>query len=432
MRWGRAASVVALVVIGVVGITVAPLQQSPVATSRYAFLDAMSSGKQDAYLEKHPDAAVGLLNLHPEANAAAWRDFPKDLRHDLAETLPSLIGGMEGVDYASRDVANRAWLASLIESTQRAVKRHPSNAVAQQKLRCLLAVRAALKVHKPRRYLVDLTDDPKPLAAIAIGNPDKASIVSFTVPGMGTYSDDMQLWAEGAQNLYDAQGEAGATKKRATVAWIGYVTPPPGIDAALGQYAHIGAQNLVEALEGFWATRGKKARDEVTLNVVAHSYGTTTAADALAAKDLGVYSFVMLGSAGIEQSVGSARQLHAKHVYAGEATGDTEARWGRISRIDPRSPSFGAIPLAVDGDPNKDELPVTGHTPILHSDWNDNPMSSAWAKFTNVDEFAQKYLDHIQTYGYLDAGTESIANVAAVTVPPHHTDAHDATVSPRG
>ena len=57
-------------------------------------------------------------------------------------------------------------------------------------------------------------------------------------------------------------------------------------------------------------------------------------------------------------------------------------------------------------------------------------MSSAWAKFTNVDEFAQKYLDHLQTYGYLDAGTESIANVAAVTVPPRHTDAHDATVSP--
>lgn len=440
MRWGRAASVVALVVIGVVGITVAPLQQNPVATSRYAFLDAMSSGKQDAYLQKHPDAAVGLLNLHPEANAAAWRDFPKDLRHDLAETLPSLIGGMEGVDYASRDVANRAWLRSLIGSAQRAVKKHPSDAVAQQKLRCLLAIKAALRIHKPRRYLVDLTNDPKPLAAIAIGNLDTARLVSFTVPGMGTYSDDMQLWALGAQNLYDAQGEAGATKQRATVAWIGYVTPPPGIDAALGQYAHIGAQNLIEALEGFWAVRdpktrsGKsastKARDTITLNVVAHSYGTTTSADALAAKDLNVYSFVMLGSAGIEQSVGSARQLHAKHVYAGEATGDTEARWGRISRIDPRSPSFGAIPLAVDGDPNKDELPVTGHAPILHSDWNDNPMSSAWAKFTNVDEFAQKYLDHLQTYGYLDAGTESIANVAAVTVPPHHTDAHDATVSP--
>ncbi|GAB3795592.1 hypothetical protein GCM10028798_04680 [Humibacter antri] len=430
MRWGRAASVVALVAIGAVGITVAPLQQGAVATSRYAFLDAMSSGKQDAYLSKHPGAAVGLLNLHPEANAAAWQDFPKDLRHDLAETLPELIGGMEGVDYASRDVANRAWLGTLIALTQHAVKRHPSDAVAQQKLRCLLAVKAALNIHKPRRYLVDLTDDPKPLAAIAIGNLDTARIVSFTVPGMGTYSDDMQLWAEGAQNLYDAQGDAGATKQRATVAWIGYATPPPGIDAALGQYAHIGAQNLVEALEGFWAARGKKARDTVTLNVVAHSYGTTTAADALAAKKLNVYAFVMLGSAGIEESIQSAADLHAQHVYAGEATGDTEARWGRISRIDPRSPSFGAIPLAVDGDPNKDELPVTGHEPILHSDWNDNPMSSAWAKFTNVDEFAEKYLDHLETYGYLDAGTESIANVAAVTVPPRQADAHGSTVSP--
>ena len=160
-----------------------------------------------------------------------------------------------------------------------------------------------------------------------------------------------------------------------------------------------------------------KARDTITLNVVAHSYGTTTSADALAAKDLNVYSFVMLGSAGIEQSVGSARQLHAKHVYAGEATGDTEARWGRISRIDPRSPSFGAIPLAVDGDPNKDELPVTGHAPVLHSPWNDDPYSSAWSHITSAALFEEKFAEHLTHYGYLDGGTESLRNTAIATTP---------------
>jgi hypothetical protein len=431
MRWGRVASVIALVVIASVAITVAPLDQSPAAASRYAFVDVMSYHKQDAYLKAHPGAEIGVLNLHPKAIASMWRTYSVRDRHDAARKYPSVIGQLEGADYLSRDIANRLRLRRLLAAARQKAAKHPSDAAAAQKLRCLAAIEAALRPHAPHRYLVDLTNAAKPLAAIAIGKLDTAGIVSFTVPGMGTYTDDMQLWAQGAQNLYDAQkkvARAGATL--AVVAWIGYVTPPPGIDAALGQYAHIGARNLIESVDGFWATRGTKAPASVTLNIVAHSYGTTTSADALAAADLKVYSFVMLGSAGIEQGIGSARRLHAKHVYAGEATGDTEAQWGRISRIDPRSPAFGAIPLAVDGDPHKHELPVTGHAPILHSSWNDNPLSSAWAKFTNADEFAQRYLDHISTYGYLDAGTESIANVAAVTV-PRTADPHDSTVSPK-
>jgi pimeloyl-ACP methyl ester carboxylesterase len=432
MRWGRVVSVVVLVVIAAIGITVAPLQQSPAAASRYAFVDVMSMDKRDAYLKAHPGAQAAVLNLHPKAIAMMWRTFSKRERHDAAKTYPAVIGQLEGADYVTRDIANRLRLQRLLASTKQKVAKHASDAAAAQKLRSLTAIRAALKPHSPHRYLVDLTNGAKPLAAIAIGKLDSADIVSFTVPGMGTYTDDMQLWAQGAQNVYNAQrAVAHAGTSLAVVAWIGYETPPPGIDAALGEYAHIGARNLIESLDGFWAARGKKAQTSVTLNVIAHSYGTTTSADALAAADLKVYAFVMLGSAGIEPGIGSARRLHARHVYAGEATGDTEAQWGRISRIDPRSPSFGAIPLAVDGDPHKDELPVTGHAPILHSNWNDNPMSSAWAKFTNADEFAERYLNHLSTYGYLDAGTESIENVAAVTVPPASSP-HDSTVSPKG
>lgn len=429
MRWGRVSAVVALVVIGAIAITVAPIDQSPAAASRYAFLDGMSSKKQNAYLKAHPGAEIGLLKLHAREIAATWRKVPKDVRRASAKAAPALIGQLEGVDYHSRDLANRITLRKQIDSLQKRLKSNPSNPTMQTKLRCLLAIKGALKPHSPRRYLVDLTNDPKPLAAIAIGNLDTADVVTYAVPGMGTYTDDMQLWAQGSQNVYDAQGVVGTTADRAVVAWIDYPTPPPGIDAALGEYAHIGAQDLIESLDGFWAARGKKAIDDVTLNIVAHSYGTTTAANALATKDLHVFSFVMLGSAGIEPSITSAKRLSAKHVYAGEAAGDTEAQWGRISRIDPRSPSFGAIRIAVDGDANKDQLPVTGHAPILHSAWNDNPASSAWAKFT-ADEFADKYLNHLMTYGYLDAHTESIENVAVVTK-PFGKNAHDSTVSPK-
>ncbi|WP_051143224.1 alpha/beta hydrolase [Humibacter albus] len=429
MNWRRTLSLVVVVLIGLVGITIAPIEQNPVASSRYSFLDSLSSSELLDYVSTHPGATVGFLRLHPKSIAGIWDDLSRKARTKMTKSQPSMVGQLEGVDYRSRDRANRLRLAKKTKLARAAVAKNPSDDVARQTLKCLLAIRGALRKHHPQRYLIDLTNGAKPLAAISIGDVDQARLVTYAVPGMGTYTDDMQLWAQGAQNIYDAQGEAGATRKRAVIAWIGYVTPPPGIDAALGAYARAGAAQLIESVNGFWAARGKKARDTVTLNIVAHSYGTTTSADALFARALNVYSFVMLGSAGIEERISSARQLHAAHVFAGEAKGDTEAQWGRISRSDPRSPSFGAIRLAVDGNPNKHLSPVTGHAPILHSAWNDNPESSAWSHLTNRQEFKAAYRQHLSTFGYLDAGTQSIMSVAGVTVPPKR-DPHAATVSP--
>ncbi|MFP3616089.1 alpha/beta hydrolase, partial [Paraburkholderia sp. SIMBA_050] len=92
-----------------------------------------------------------------------------------------------------------------------------------------------------------------------------------------------------------------------------YVTPPPGIDAALGDYASRGAPLLTADLRGVNAARVD--HPPKALNVVAHSYGTTTSANALAdARDLGVYAFVMLGSAGIEGRIPNAGALHVEHT----------------------------------------------------------------------------------------------------------------------
>ena len=72
---------------------------------------------------------------------------------------------------------------------------------------------------------------------------------------MGTYTDDMQLWTQSAQNLWDEQGDIGAPTRRAVVSWIGYVTPPPGVDAALGDYAARGAPLLTADVRGVNAVR---------------------------------------------------------------------------------------------------------------------------------------------------------------------------------
>jgi hypothetical protein len=71
----------------------------------------------------------------------------------------------------------------------------------------------------------------------------------------------------------------------------------------------------------------------------------------------------------------------------------------------------------VDGDATADLLAVTGHAPVLHSPWNDDPYSSAWSHITSTALFEEKYAEHLSRYGYLDAYTESLRNTAIATTP---------------
>ena len=406
----------ALGVVAVVGLLVAPAAgAAPITT--FDVLKAMNDEEQNAYLQAHPELDIQLANTDPDAVHDEWQSLDKATRADAIETLPQIVGNLDGIGYRDREKANRRALAQAIATEKRDVKKNPDDAESQRVLGSLTAVQKALKGKRtPARHLISLSLDRPPLAAIALGDLDKASVITFVVPGMGTYTDDMQLWTQSAQNLWDEQGEVGATASRAVVSWIGYVTPPPGVDAALGDYAARGAPLLTADLRGINAVRVDSSPR--ALNVVAHSYGTTTSANALSdASDLGVYSFVMLGSAGIEERIPNAAALHTKHVYAGEAEADGEARFGRITRRDPRSPSFGATVISVDGDLQADLLPVTGHAPVLHSPWNDDPLSSAWAHIAKTALFEEKYAEHLSHYGYLDAYTESLRNAAIATVP---------------
>lgn len=412
----RVIVVFALALVAVVGLLVAPAAgAAPITT--FDVLKAMNDEQQEAYLAKHPELAIQLANTDPDAVHDEWRDLDADIRTDAIETLPEVVGNLDGVDYRDREKANRRALSTALATQKKELAKHPGDEQAKRVLVSLTAIQKTLKGKRtPARHLIALSLDRPPLAAIALGDLDAATDITFVVAGMGTYTDDMQLWTQSAQNLWDEQGDIGAPARRAVVSWIGYVTPPPGVDAALGDYAARGAPLLTADVRGVNAVRVDAPPRAV--NVVAHSYGTTTAANALSqAKDLGVYSFVMLGSAGIEDRIPNAAALHAEHVYAGEAAADGEARFGRLTRRDPRSPSFGATVISVDGDKRADLLPVTGHAPVLHSPWNDDPLSTAWSHITKTALFEEKYAEHLAHYGYLDAYTESLRNAAIATVP---------------
>ena len=397
---------------------ITPTSQTAATQVALNQLAGMTSTQVEAFIAAHPDLGGQLINSAPKEMAKWWVSQSASEKAKLIRTLPDGLGDLDGIDYASRDQMNRAFLAETMRSTTKQVAKTPGDAQAVSTLAALKAIEGALKgKHTPERHLISFTDDQPPLAAVAIGDLDTARVVTFNVPGMGTYTNDMQLWTQSAQNVYDQQGLVGGNHRRAVVAWIGYKTPPPGVDATLGEYASRGGPLLAEDIVGLTASRSARKTVAPVVNVVAHSYGTTTAADALAENKLGIYSFVMLGSAGIENNIAHASDLHAAHVYSGEASKDPEAAWGRLSRHDPRAPGFGATVIEVDGDPRLDLLPVTGHAPILHSEWNDDPLSSAWSKIKNAKVFEKQYLAHESTFGYLDNGTESLFNTAIATTP---------------
>ncbi len=371
----------------------------------------LPEGDVEAFLTTHQKVIFEVLADHPDAVSDWWAGVDEAERSDMIASDPAIVGNLGGIDYASRDAANRAHLDDELDAAGKTSAAHPSDAVAATRFAALSAVHGAISgKHDPPRFLVELSDDVPPLAAVAVGDLDTADQVTFAVPGMGTYSTDMQLWTVAAQNIHRAQGRAGAPADRAVIAWIGYEVPPPGIDATVGSYAALGAPRLSADVAAITAARAGTGPD--TISVIAHSYGTTMAANALADSDLGLYAFVMLGSAGVEYRVGSAASLSAERVYAGEGSRDNEAFLGRLERIDPRARSFGATVLSTDGDPARGLVGVTGHEPILHSAYNDDPSSKAWTRYTDPAERDRLYQEHMRMFGYLDTGTESLENAA--------------------
>jgi pimeloyl-ACP methyl ester carboxylesterase len=401
------------------GVVVLPLPSGAWVGAGFAHQDGLarlSPEQAERMIAARPSRELAIRNAHPERVAAWWARKDAAERSVMIHRSPSLVGNLDGVDYASRDAANRRQLGADLRAARTARHRSPQDDGARARLRSLQAIASATDGRStPARGLVSYVRGAVPLAAISVGDLDTATHVTMTIPGMGTTTADMQLWTEAAQNLWMEQGDVGAPEDRAVVAWIRYRTPAPGISATAGHHARRGAPLLAAEIQGLRAAR--TAGSTPSIDVVAHSYGSTMAADALAARDLGVRSFVMLGSAGVERTISSADALHVQHVFAAEASDDWDAIWGRIARRDPRDTAFGATVFGVDGDDARELLGVTGHAPVLHSAWNDDPFSRAWTRFRDPVERAERYIAHQEAFGYLDADTESLRNTAIATTP---------------
>lgn len=283
-------------------------------------------------------------------------------RMHLSELQQQTQADVDRLQHRVDDLANRVYMGDHSEATTSEL-----NALGPQ----LVAARHSLEGYKSVQADLDRKDgvqrylgyiDDKGHAAVAIGDPDKASRNAIFVPGTGQdlarfgFSDDKSL------AMYNAARNADPHQTYAVTTWMGYDRPMDVPQAAWPDPARAGAGSL-DAFEA--GQRASHVGAPSIDTVIGHSYGSTlVGAAASGGHVLDANNVIAVGSPGMLAH--SAQDLHlapGANIYSMRANHDiialvTDLTLGK----DPFNPDFGATRLYAAPGPSSDP---TGLTPSI-------------------------------------------------------------------
>lgn len=282
----------------------------------------------------------------PEQVASWWNALSDKDKQWMIEQHPDVIGNLEGVDYTSRNQANRIMLPRLQKQAGDELQQFydtygmpipvtPENAwllAEEERLKdrvtALDKIEATLKKESDGvpRYLMQLDPSgPNILAAVSQNNPDDSQHIGVIVPGMttsvaGNGKDGSILDYDVHATVMRESAEKAAKpgEKVAMVEFFGY-DAPQGADVISTSKAHKGADRLAGFLNGIDAVREHGAGD-AHITVASHSYGSTTAGIAATKVGDGVIDdLVQFGSPG--SGVQDVGEFHVPegHLYVSAA-----------------------------------------------------------------------------------------------------------------
>ncbi|QKS13401.1 hypothetical protein HUN58_01325 [Curtobacterium sp. Csp1] len=299
-----------------------------------------------------PHAVERLLDpsLTPAQVAERWRalGFTADDLRALPLTTQIRVAALDGIPAASRDVVSRAVLAAALRDPGRLYRvfglAYTYGAVSLEDFtEQVQALAAGLRQADQLAADLDTPSDTvaqlvgfgvangAPVAAISVGNLDTATNLTVNVPGATTTLDSSGQKVRAASALLRAAARKSGTDSFAVVSGSGY-RAPAFAEVPAQQRAAAGGATLASFLDGIHDSRGTTPR---SLSVLGHSYGSTTAAEALEQVRYPVDTFVTYGSVGFTEAT-KPEHLRARHVFATEGEADHTAIWGRIGRTDPR------------------------------------------------------------------------------------------------
>jgi len=303
----------------------------------------------------------------PQENASWWNSLSEEDKQWMIREHPDRIGNLEGIDYTSRNQANRIMLPRLqkqakeeLDAFVAKVGPHMNGQEFEEFARLSARVKALDQIEETLmqevdgvpRYLMQLDPSgPNILAAVSQNNPDDSQHIGVIVPGMTT---SVAGNGEGGSILdYDghatvmresAEKAAKPGEKVAMVSFFGYDAPPGVIHASNTDMAQTGARKLSSFLTGIDAAREHGAGD-AHVTVAAHSYGSTTAGIAATLVGDGVIDdLVQFGSPG--SGVQDVGEFHVPegHTYVSAAPRVNDM----VQGVGPDS-SFGKNPDKMDG-----------------------------------------------------------------------------------
>jgi pimeloyl-ACP methyl ester carboxylesterase len=321
----------------------------------------LTPSERTEFVAVYPEVIAELSASPPAARDVAtwWSHTPADAREQMASDLPGVVGNLEGVPYAQRDLANRTFLAQTESGIHAQLDAGVGRAMEDElraRLNMLDAVETSLQTGPSGelRSLVALDVTAQGRAVIAVGDLARADYVTFFVPGMYVgVAEQLVDWTGNAETSLVEQQEwlerLGVEGDVATVAWIGYHTPTVVNIAGL-DLAYQGRDALTGSVQGLDAVRGGDAIAQAPagpyVSIVAHSYGSTAAMLALQENDITVDALILVGSPGSPATSVDDLKVAGGNVWVAAADTDPVPRSG-VFGSQPLDPDFGATHFSV-------------------------------------------------------------------------------------
>ena len=314
----------------------------------------------------------------PLAVRAWWRALSPAERACAIRDHPEIVGWLDGVPAADRDLANRAALATQLamlterEATLGAFVERlrggpglltPTLLAAQaaheqvrEQLAGLESVMVALSDHGERALLLGFDgsgDGQDGRVIVALGDPDQARHTAVFVPGINSDLRDTSGYVDTMERLrVMAEATTREPHDVSVVYWLGYDAPQTR-DALSTSIAGEGGERLTPFVDGLRAAH-EPGPSHVTL--VGHSYGSTVVAEAaLRASTHGglrVDDIIAVGSPGMHADHAYRLGLDPRHVWGGIAGDDPVGGWlGDLPLVhgeEPTDPAFGANRFVVE------------------------------------------------------------------------------------
>lgn len=279
-------------------------------------------------------SARDLLDEMLAANSAAdvlalWNAHP-ELHAELSEREPGIIGNLDGIPYEVRAAVNLEQLTQLRNS-------QPGGALGDQ----IEGLWKALATGPPPPLLIsfDPSGSEQVTAALAYGDLVNATDINVLVPGMNSQVGGIGEWGTTARDLNSAGPGL------ASIVWFGYDSPNETEEPAMDR-ARDGAAALRSFLLGLGAVQ-----PSADVAVIAHSYGSTTAALAIgsSADALGVDKFIAVGSAGFPSDADVLANLQNAPGLQMYATLSDNDLWARVGRDTSWLGEHGTVPETLPG-----------------------------------------------------------------------------------